>query len=104
MEKDKGSCLRSRANDDEQRAPDASRTGALGLKGRMSMRSGSLGSGESMTDDRMRSAKYELGMTKGWDRPREAINKSLCPAPFLALPRATNALAISSFDRSGVLK
>src|SRR6267154_3389231 len=104
MEKDKGSCLKLRRAKDEQRAPDASSTGALGLKGRMLMRSGSLRSGESTADDGMRSAKYESRTTKGWDRPREAINKSLCPAPFLALPRATNALAILSFGRSGVLK
>ena len=36
---------------DEQQAPDASRTGARGWKGRMSMRSESLRRGGAMMDD-----------------------------------------------------
>src|SRR5882757_8585231 len=47
MERDKARVSRLRRAKDEQRALDGSRTGARGLKGRMSRWSGSLRGGES---------------------------------------------------------
>jgi hypothetical protein len=60
---------------------------------------------QNRKEARTASKGYVLEMMQRNDNgPREAINKSLCPAPFRALPLATKALAISSFGRSGVLK
>ena len=103
MEKDKASRLRLGRTKDEQRAPDASRTGALGLKDRMSMRSGSLRSGEWMMDDGTVS-KIRVENDAGVGQTTRGHQQESLPGTFLALPRATNALAMSSFGRSGVLK